>query len=407
MKILGCLKEMASRSDSRSSWLSELLAPVSVDEFLSRYWLKQYLVCCGPAERFSGLLSWAALNEILEHHWREPFRFRLACQGRDLDPASYADLEGFTPRIRAKDVTDHLRRGATLSFDAIDELHEPLRHLAESFEAFFRGGTKINIYAGWRALHGLDLHRDNQEIFILQLDGSKRWLLYGPSVDGVDRKELTSSSVPPSGAVLDQVLQRGDLLYIPRGCYHVAVPMNEPALHLTLGVKNPRGMDLLRWMVERLRASDIANRDLPYLAGTAERLRYSEELRNALLDGLTPNLVEQYFSETNSNFKPRPSFSLPWSATPELLPPGECFVRLNVNASLVVNSDSDGSIELRCAGRRCRFPRSTQLIIEQLDECAPLPISRLIEAVAGRLDEGTVRLLLAMLVKHDLVAITV
>src|SRR5436189_2672139 len=238
---------MDPRSDSTPSCLSALLAPVPVDEFLSTYWLKQYLFCRGSPDRFSGLLSWTDINEILEHHWRETYRFRLALQGRDLDPVSYADLEGFTPRIRAKDVTDHLRRGATLSFDAIDELHEPLTRLAESFEAFFRGGTKINIYAGWRSLHGLDLHRDNQEIFILHIDGRKRWLLYGFSVDGVDRRDLSRTSVPPAGAVLDEILQPGDLLYIPRGCYHLAVPMNEPALHLTLGVKNPRGADLMQW----------------------------------------------------------------------------------------------------------------------------------------------------------------
>ena len=403
----GLLTHMDLRSDSKSSWLSALLAPVSVDEFLSSYWLKQHLFCRGTAERFSGLLSWTALNEILEHHWRESYRFRLACQGRDLEPASYADLDGDTPRIRARDLTDHLRRGATLSFDAIDELHEPLTRLAESFEAFFRGGTKINIYAGWRALHGLDLHRDNQEIFILQLDGRKRWLLYGFSVDGVDRSGLDSTSVPPAGAVLDQILQPGDLLYIPRGCYHLAVPMNEPALHLTLGVKNPRTMDLLEWMVERLRPNGVADRDLPYLAGPAERLRYSTELRSALFESLAPDLVELYFSETGSNLKPRPSFSLPWSVTPERLPPGRDFsVRLSPQARLVPNSElGAGVVELRCSGRRCSFPRSMAWIIERLDDHAPLPIGQLVEAVAGRLDEEMVRMLVGMLVGQGLVAI--
>jgi ribosomal protein L16 Arg81 hydroxylase len=399
-----------ARSDSTLSWLSALVAPVPVDEFLSSYWLKQHLFCRGSAERFSGLLSWAELNALLEHHWRETYRFRLACQGRDLEPSSYADLGGFTSRIRAEDVTDHLRRGATLSFDAIDELHEPLRHLAESFETFFRGGTKINIYAGWRALHGLDLHRDNQEIFILQLDGRKRWLLYGFSVDRVDRDDLRSRSVPPAGACLDQVLQPGDLLYIPRGCYHVAVPMNEPALHLTLGVKNPRGMDLLLWMVERLRGSDGARRDIPGLAGPAERLRFSEELRSALQAGLQPDLVEQYFSETGSNFKPRPSFSLPWSATPEGLPPGRDFlVRLNVRSPLLADRvpSEAGAIQVRCGGREYRFPRSMQWIIESLADRAPLPIGRLIEAVAGRLDEEAVRMLVGMLLQQGLVAIHV
>ena len=398
---------MDPRIDSTSSWLSVLLAPVSVDEFLSKYWLKRHLFCRGSAERFSGLLSWTVLNAILEHHWRETYRFRLACQGRDLEPALYADLGGFTPRVRAADVTDHLRRGATLSFDAIDELHEPLTRLAGSFEAFFRGGTKINIYAAFRALHGLDLHRDNQEIFILQVDGRKRWILYGSSVDGLDRTELKSRSKPPAGAAFDQILQPGDLLYIPRGCYHVALPMNEPALHLTLGVKNPRAMDLLTWMMERLRTSEIADRDLPCLAGADQRLRYSEELRDALLEGLDPDLVEQYLSETGSNFKPRPFFSLPWSATPGRLPPGRTFcLRLNIHARLLPSShSSDGSVELHCGGRRYRFPRSMRWIIEQFDDQAPLPFGRLIEAVDGLLDEEMVRMLVGMLLTHGLAAI--
>jgi hypothetical protein len=48
-----------------------------------------------------------------------------------------------------------------------------------------------------------------------------------------------------------------------------------------------------------------------------------------------------------------------------------------------------------------------QWIIEQLDDGVAWPISGLIDAVAGRLDEGMVRLLVEMLVRQDLVAISV
>jgi hypothetical protein len=47
-----------------------------------------------------------------------------------------------------------------------------------------------------------------------------------------------------------------------------------------------------------------------------------------------------------------------------------------------------------------------QWILERLDADAPLPASRLIDDLAGRLDEEMVRLLLAMLVKENLVAIS-
>ncbi len=389
-------------------WLAALVAPVPVREFLSTYWLKQHVFCGGAPDRFSSLISWTVINDILEHHWRETYRFRLARQGRDLDPASYADLGGVTPRVRARDVTEELRRGATLSFDAIDEVHEPLTRLAESFESFFRGGTKINIYAGWRSLHGLDLHRDNQEIFILQIDGCKRWLLYGFSIDGVDRRDLSTTSEPPAGALVDQILQPGDLLYIPRGCYHLAVPLNEPALHVTLGVKNPRGIDLLLWLVERMRASEIADRDLPFLGTADHRRRFSAELQRELLAGLDDDLVEQYFAETGSNFKPRPSFSLPWSATPEGLPPGGTFhVRLKAHGRIAMRSAPDATfIDVHCGGRTCRFPRSVQAILEQLCDGTPQSIGRLIDGAAGRLDEPMVRVLVGMLLRQDFVTIT-
>jgi len=394
---------MDRRTDSQA-WLATLLAPVAVEEFLSDYWLKRHLFCRGPADRFSPLLSWDTLNTTLAHHWRETFRFRLALQGRDLDPASYADLDGYTPRIRAKDLTDHLRRGATLSFDAIDELHEPLTRLAESFESFFRGGTKINIYAGWRALHGLDLHRDSQEIFILQLDGRKRWLLYGSSIEGIDRSGLKDSSVPPPGAELDQVLQPGDLLYIPRGCYHVAVPMNEPTLHLTLGVKNPRGADLLQWLIDRMPPSDLAARDLPFLAPEAERLEYAERLRASLVDGLSRDLVEQYFAETGSNLKPRPSFSLPFSATPGLLPPGQDFL-VGLSTRVRLCAESAGFCEVHAGSRTLRFPRIMQPVVKQLAERSPRSLRELVDGSGPEFDAEAVRMLVGLLVKEGLAEI--
>jgi hypothetical protein len=317
-------------------------------------------------------------------------------------------VDGVTPRVRAGDVTEHLRRGATLSFDAIDELHEPLSRLAEAFEALFRGNTQINIYAGLRSFHGLDLHRDDQEIFILQIDGRKRWLLYGDSVEAIDRVTLSSTSVPPAGAILDVVLHPGDLLYIPRGCYHVAVPMNEPALHLTIGVKNPRGIDIALWLAERLRGRAVAGRDIPFLGGVEERCRYSEEVRRALLEGLDSDLVEQYFLETGSNLKPRPSFDLPWSATPEGLPPGDnLLLTLKGHPRLMVDADDDGSVQVGDGPRQYRFPRAVSRIIEQLERGETLAIDRLIERLDPPVDAATVRMLVGMLARHGLVAISV
>jgi hypothetical protein len=394
-------------SERDTEWLGALVAPVSAQDFIARYWAAEALLCRGASDRFSRLLSWSDLNAVLEHHWRETYRFRLAVRGRDLDPESYADLDGYTPRVRAKDLTDHLREGATLSFDAIDELHPPLTRLAECFERCFQGGTKINIYAGWRALHGLDLHRDNQEIFILQLDGRKRWLLYGFSIDSVDREALRAASVPPAGARLDQVIEPGDLLYIPRGCYHLAMPMNEPTLHLTIGVKVPQAKDVVAWMAARAPLRAIETRDVPTLGSAADRVRFSAMVSSSAASGLDADLVAQYLRENGSNRKPRPSFSLPFSATASGLPAGADFVvRLNPPIPELARDQPDDVMhEWWCGRHRCRFPHSMRWMIASLADGEPRRFRAVADSLAAHFDETAVRLLLGMLVRENLVSI--
>ena len=167
-----------------------------------RYWLKQHLFCRGAADRFSALLSWTALNEHSRASLARDVSVPAGLSGARPRPGIVLGLEESHTRIRAKDVTDQLRRGATLSFDG-DRRSARAAHAPEPNHSrrSSSGGTQINIYAAWRALHGLDLHRDNQEIFILQLDGRKRWLLYGSSVDEVDRQRTDR----PFGATLWRV----------------------------------------------------------------------------------------------------------------------------------------------------------------------------------------------------------
>ncbi len=319
--------------------LAALIAPVSLDDFCSTWWRMRHLLCGGPADRLSDLLSWPAFNRILERHWRDTSRFRIACEGRDVDKSRYIAGAAESPHVRPDALIDLLRCGATLAFHAIDEIHEPLAALARSFEAVFQADTQINVYASWRSLHGLDVHRDDEEVFVLHVHGRKRWLLYGFGDARLDRSQ------PAAGAILDTVLSPGAVLYIPRGCYHLALPMNEPTLHLTVGV-----------------------------AGEP---------------------------------RPQPTFSLPWSATADRLPPGRDFsVRLLGTCRVKADPDSRvGAVTLVHRGRSYRFPSAMQPLVAQLESGRAVHIDRLIEASADRLDEQGVRTLLAMLVKAALAEI--
>jgi hypothetical protein len=215
----------------------------------------------------------------------------------------------------------------------------------------------------------------------------------------------------PEGAqpVWEETLCDGDLLYIPRGWWHVALPLNEPTLHLTVGIHNRTGLDLLRWMEERLRASKHFRMDLPRFASKGEREAHMERLRTALMEECSaPRLLERFFEDQDINASARPALSLPWSVTPEVLSPArDTLVRLTAPRPLELKASAgeDGQLEFSCLGKRWRFAAKALLVLRPLNERRVCTVKELCEAAEGRLDERTVRTFLGELILHGLLAI--
>ena len=136
------------------------------------------------------------------------------------------------PRLNTTALTRELRNGATIVLDAVDELHRPIRRLAESLERVFRVKVQVNAYAGWRTSHGFDLHWDDHDVFVLQVAGRKQWKVYGMTRKYPMARDVEPAVDPPSEVLWEGLLRSGDLLYIPRGWWHVATPLDEPTLHL-------------------------------------------------------------------------------------------------------------------------------------------------------------------------------
>jgi len=397
-------------------YLAKLLEPCPVEDFLNSSWGRSFKHVRGRPGRFSQLLPWDRLNEILGRHRLDFPRLRLTENGQSLPSSKYlrhvqAGRQKISiPRLLPAELTTQLRRGATLVLDAVDELHTPLEELAQNLELAFREHVQINAYAGWRTSRGFDLHWDDHDVFILQLTGRKRWSIYGmtrpfPLIRDVERAQKPEGAQP----VWEETLCDGDLLYIPRGWWHVALPLNEPTLHLTVGIHNRTGLDLLRWMGERLRASEPFRMDLPRFASKGEREAHMDRLRTALMKECSdPELLERFFEDQDINASARPALSLPWSATPEVLSVArDAIVRLTAPRPLELKAlaGERGQLEFSCLGKRWRFAADALLVLRPLNERRVCTVKELCEAAEGRLNEGTVRTFLGELILHGLLAI--
>jgi ribosomal protein L16 Arg81 hydroxylase len=311
----------------RPGSLAELIEPCPLDEFFSSFG-KTYRYIAGQRKRFGHLLPWSTINLILRQHRLEPPRLRLTIDGEALPPSSFLERTRSRrgveiPRLLPTELNRHLRDGATLIVDAIDEMYEPLAELAEILERTFRERIQVNAYAGWGTSRGFDLHWDDHDVLVLQISGRKRWKIYGTPRSFPLYRDIESNNEPPSEALWEGIMTDSDVLYIPRGWWHEAIALGEPTLHLTFGINNRTGIDLVTWLIDQLRAKTIFRMDLPRFSDIETQRIHADRLCDELLASWTPDILDRFFSDHDARSAPRPRLSLPWSVMPDCLPPSD------------------------------------------------------------------------------------
>jgi Cupin superfamily protein len=391
--------------------LADILEPCAPGEFLASFWGANFLHVRGRAGRFARMMPWGRLSEILRRHRLDHPRLRLVRDGKPVPVASYlrhttgARQKSTVPRLKGTELARQLREGATLVLDAVDELSEPVESLAKNLELFFRERVQVNLYAGWQTSRGFDLHWDDHDVFILQVAGRKRWSVYGQTRPYPLVNDVEKAQKPEHAPLWEGTLEDGDLLYIPRGWWHVAVPLAEPTLHLTVGVHNRTGLDLLRWLSERVRASETFRRDLPRLAPEASRAAHAARLREELLAAWDDSLLEKFYEDLDARADSRARVELPWVALPAPPTPAPgASVTLLAPRPLKLEV-SGGVIEFACLGRRWRFAEDALPVLSKLAERRAVTVEGLCEAARGRLDAGKVRAFVAELAQQGLVAV--
>jgi ribosomal protein L16 Arg81 hydroxylase len=156
-------------------------------------------------------------------------------------PTSFAD---------SADVPEVLRQfdsGATIVLQALHLSHPPLGEFCRLLEAELGHPAQANAYFTPRDAQGLSVHHDTHDVFVLQVAGEKRWLVYEPALELPLRDQRYSAALgEPDDPTHDLTLQPGDTLYLPRGWLHEAVTSDTDSLHLTIGLNVYTQLDALR-----------------------------------------------------------------------------------------------------------------------------------------------------------------
>jgi bifunctional lysine-specific demethylase and histidyl-hydroxylase NO66 len=230
------------------------LGPVEAEVFFAKHWEREPLVVArSDRGRFDAILSLADAERIVcETAIRTP-AFRLVKDGAPIPGQSYTrDLgwsggSSFTGLARVDRVAEEYATGATIVLQALHLNWHPAALYCRGLESSFGCPVQTNAYWTPATARGLDVHHDTHDVFILQVAGHKRWLLYEPVVELPLRDQRWRHGVDDAGEpVADVMLEPGDTLYLPRGCPHQATAEAGDSLHLTVGVHVTTRLDAVK-----------------------------------------------------------------------------------------------------------------------------------------------------------------
>jgi hypothetical protein len=131
------------------------------------------------------------------------------------------------------------------------------------------------------------VHHDTHDVFCLQVEGAKRWLVYPPVLElPLKGQKYVPEMGEPGEPVLDVTMQAGDTLYLPRGWLHQAMTSDAASLHLTVGVNVATWRDAVREALD-----EAAREEVELRRGVPPDGEAPEGLLELLASRLTPEAV--------------------------------------------------------------------------------------------------------------------
>ncbi len=227
--------------------LETRLIKIGRERFADDVWGRTALLTRSASD-FSDLFSAEAVDELISRRGlRTPF-LRVAKGGTTFPDSSFTSPAGVGATISDQlDDTVLWRKfadGATLVLQALHRTWEPVSDFSSRLSTELGHPVQANAYITPPQNRGFDDHYDVHDVFVLQIEGTKRWIIHQPvhpdplrDQPWTDRRSAVAEAAKGE-AYIDTVLEPGDGLYLPRGWLHAAQAQGEVSIHLTLGIHN-------------------------------------------------------------------------------------------------------------------------------------------------------------------------
>lgn len=294
--------------------VANFLGVMPIETFRANYLSKCFLYVQGQPDKFKDVFGWLDLNRVLEQHRLNYPRLRIVKNGDESDPGVYLkkvlQKDGdvfYRPLVSA--IAQSLDSGSTLVLDSLHEMSPRVEQLCNLVEQLVHEQVQANLYVCLASdTYGFDVHWDDHDVIIVQVEGQKKWSVF----EGNGYKDSQGQEKGVAGELIwQEVLQKGDILYLPKGTWHLAEPQGE-TLHLTLGFTNRTGTDVLKWFHSQMAKKAFLLEDFPKFAEGPDMHRWQQDFKCLLSEALSQSDVQAYRQTLRQDGKGNYKFNLPF-----------------------------------------------------------------------------------------------
>ncbi len=247
----------------RFETFNDVIHPVEFEDFVSNYFeQKPFVIKRNQPDYYEPVLTITDIDRILRNNNLDSEGFELVKYSQQLNKSKFTCSDINT----GKNVIDHKKlfgffdEGFTINVDQFHRYHRPLNRLVDMTVRTFYGDSNAYLFYTPAGMQGLKPHWDQVDVFILQIEGSKEWRVYDSpmklprTTEGFDNMDKEP--------ILTAVLEKGDMLYMPRGFVHEAKSGNDISVHITLSCSIKTYGDLFKSMVADI-ADEYFDQSLP------------------------------------------------------------------------------------------------------------------------------------------------
>jgi hypothetical protein len=215
--------------------------------FAAQHWGRTPTLTRGEhPDAFRDLLDLDGVDELLSRRGlRTPF-IRMAKAGQVLDSSSFTAPGGvgaeIADQVRDDKVAALFAGGATIVLQALHRTWPAVIDFCTGLGSELGHPVQANAYITPPSSRGFSAHYDVHDVFVLQLAGRKHWTIHAPVLPDPLRTQpwgqrgAAVAAAAREPAVIDTVLEPGDVLYLPRGWLHAATALGQVSAHLTVGI---------------------------------------------------------------------------------------------------------------------------------------------------------------------------